>query len=117
MNFVVLLGCAIVGSFLMALLGTRRWKVVLLSVIVVSCMRVGETGIDLITAGRMETYLWFAFLSAAAGISAMVAALIGTDIGMAVRKVFFPDDETESQDMPNDMPSKAPEPGGEEEED
>lgn len=101
-QFIVLLGCAFIGAFLMALLGTGRWKAVLVCVIVIWCMRVGQTGIDLITAGRTDSYLWFAFLSLAAWIPAAVVALIGTDIGAGVRRALFPDDDAKSEAMPDD---------------
>ena len=101
-QFIVLLGGAFVGAFLMTLLRTGRWKAVLACVIVVWCARLGQTEIDLITAGRTESYLWFVFLSLAAWIPAAAVSLIGADIGAAVRKALFPDDEMESEEVQSD---------------
>lgn len=101
-QLIVLLGCAFVGAFLMALLRTGRWKAVLVCVIVVWCARLSQIEIDLITAGRTEGYLWFAFLSLAAWIPAAAASLIGADIGAAVRKALFPDDDKESEEVQSD---------------
>ncbi|HEX7635063.1 MAG TPA: hypothetical protein VF427_07285 [Noviherbaspirillum sp.] len=106
-QLIVLLGCAFVGAFLMTLLRTGRWKAVLVCVIVVWCARLGQTEIDLIAAGRTESYLWFAFLALAAWIPAAAVSLIGVDIGMAVRKALFPNDDKESEEVPSDASEEA----------
>lgn len=88
-EFPVLLAWAFLGSLVLGLLNTSRWTAILLSVIAVWFARLEQSDINLVTAGTVEGYAWFAFLSAAVGIPAMAASLVGSDLGAALLNLFM----------------------------
>lgn len=95
-----MLALAFLGSVLLAVLKTGRWKVILISVAAVWAMRVSPAEIDLLAAGTNEGYAWFTFLSAGTGFLALVVSAIGTDMGAALLD-FFQSRNMESEEIPD----------------
>lgn len=98
-QFPVLLAWAFLGSFLLGLLKTGRWKAVLVSVIAVWCARLAQSDIDLLMAGTIEGYAWFALLSAAVWFPTGAVSAIGNDLGAALLGLLSPA-EPESEETP-----------------
>lgn len=99
-QFPVLLAWAFLGSFLLGLLKTSRWKAILISVIAVWCARLQQSDIDLVTAATIEGYAWFAFLSTAVWFPTAVASAIGSDLGAALLNILSPEKVEESEEPP-----------------
>lgn len=101
-DFLFTLACVFVGCVLLGVLKTRRWKAVLVSLIVVWAMRVSQTEIELWTKGTIESYGWLAFLTLATWIPTIVVSAIGADVGTAIIQHFMPDqpEETAAVDAP-----------------
>lgn len=93
-GFPLLLAYVFLASLVLGLLRTSRWQAALISVIVVWCVRVGQTEIDLLAAGTNQAYAWLALLAAAVGFPTFVVATVGADLGMRLRRALF-DDDTE----------------------
>jgi hypothetical protein len=107
--FPMLLVWAFLGSFLLGFAKASRWQTVLVSLIVVWCLRVGPTEIDLVMTGTREAYAWFAFFSAAILFPAFAIAVIGTGLGAMLHSVVFPVEEIENEEMPEETLEQTPE--------
>jgi len=107
-GFPILLAYAFLASFLLGLLKTRRWIVVFISIVVVWCVRIGQTEIDLLTAGTTQAYAWLAFLSAAVWFPTFVVAMVGSDLGTRLRRALFAED-AETEEGPDSHPVESEE--------
>jgi len=103
-DFPVLLAYTFFGSFLLTLLQTRRWKILLVSIVVVWCIRLSPTGIGLLDGGKTESIIWFAFLSVAICLPTLAVSLIGTDLATRLMRLRF-SEETEDVSPENEESS------------
>jgi hypothetical protein len=88
-GFPALLAWTFLGSFILGVLDTSRWKIILISVIAVWCMHLGQTELDLLMAGTTEAYAWFGFMSAGVGLLALAISAVGADLGAALLSLFL----------------------------
>ncbi|MGE5622870.1 MAG: hypothetical protein ACM3WS_06935, partial [Bacillota bacterium] len=88
-GFPALLAYAFVASFLLGLLKTGRWKILVVGVLAVWGVRLGPAEIDLLAAGTGQAYAWFALLSAGVMFPAFVVLLLGADLGMRLHQLLF----------------------------
>ena len=100
-QFPVMLAWTFLGSVLLGLLQTRRWKAIVISVVLVWGMQLSLADIDLLTTGSTEAYAWFAFLSLGVGFPTLVASAIGVDMGALLLSLFRPA-ETEDGEIPDE---------------
>jgi hypothetical protein len=105
-QFPILLAWTFLGSFLLAVLKTGRWKIIFVSMIAAWAASISQAQIDLLTAGTTEGYAWFAFLSAGMIFPAAVVAAIAADIGAALSSLFKPKD-IESEAAPEEGPDES----------
>lgn len=104
-EFPIMLAWTLVGSFLLAVLKTGRWKVILVSAVAVWGMSLSRAQIDLLMTGTTEGYAWFAFLSVGILFPAMIVSAIGTDIGASLLSFFKPR-KIESEEVAEEIPDK-----------
>lgn len=105
-QFPVLLAWTFLASFLLAVLKTGRWKIIVVSMIAAWAASISQAQIDLLTAGTTEGYAWFAFLFAGIAFPAAVVAAIAADIGAALSSLFKPKD-ADSETAPEESPDES----------
>lgn len=84
----ILLAWVFLGSGLLGLVNTSRWKAVLVAVLAVSAMRITQAEIDLFRTGTHEAYAWLGFLFVATWIPVHVVSAIGVDLGKLTAGLF-----------------------------
>lgn len=88
-GFPLLLAYVFLASLVLGVLRTSWWQAALISVIVVWCVRISQTEIDLLAAGTTQAYAWLALLAAAFGFPTLVVATVGADLGLRLRGTLF----------------------------
>jgi hypothetical protein len=100
-DFPVLFAESFFWAMLLGAAGTRRWIAAGCTIIVVSCIHLGQLGTDLFFVGSNEAYGWLAFLSIGVLVPAGILASIGCSIGGFARRwiagLFQSDAEAEDE--------------------
>ncbi|MEN3291185.1 MAG: hypothetical protein V7642_438 [Burkholderiales bacterium] len=80
-DFPILFAESFFWAMLLGAAGTRRWLAAGSTVIIVSCIHLGQIGTDLFLVGSNEAYGWLAFLSIGVLVPSCILASIGCSIG------------------------------------
>jgi hypothetical protein len=96
-DFPILFAEFFLWAMLLGVAGTRRWIAAGSTIIVVSCIHLGQIATDLFLVGSNEAYGWLVFLSIGVLVPSCILASIGCSIGGFVGRwivsIFQPDEE------------------------